>query len=772
MNQENELYLPLLNNLPVGIFRLDVKQKGQLLFVNPVFLEMFGFSTWDLKKISFHKIFRTPQDYQAFDKRLRKFGQVEDEEYPLRGRNGLTLWCSVSCRVVKDSQGKIRWWDGMAEDITFRKRLGGEFAESKELFKMVFDNSASAITVTDQDEKIIAWNHFTEKFLGMNKKDLFNMSVKDLYPKKEWRRLRAFQIRKRGMLSDIETKVYKKDRSLLDVSMSVSVLKDREGKIIGSIGILNDITRIKTAERRIKESENKIRTILDHTAAAITLLDKEERIISWNSFTEQLLGMKKRDLYLKHVRDLYPKEEWQKIRAENIRHKGSRHHLETKVICKDGKIIDVDLSINVLKDTANKIIGSVGIMQDIMEQKSFKEMLLLAKISAEDANHSKSIFLANMSHEVRTPMNTIIGMLDLTLDTTMTEEQKENIQVAKDAADNLLNLINDILDLSRVEAGKLSIEVIEFNLHNVVKNVCKGMAVLAMKKNLDLIFKVKPDVPELLEGDPIRLRQVLINLINNAIKFTPKGKIEVQVQLEKRIDQECVVLFSVEDEGIGIPADKLDRIFEVFSQVDKSTSRRFGGTGLGLAISKRLVELMGGRIWVKSQESRGSTFYFTCTFKISPNKTTAKGTPLVDDARQEVSLTSPSLPLKILLAEDNVINQKMTVKILEKKGWQVEAVENGKEVLDRMNKNSFDLILMDTHMPHLDGLETTRIIREEEQKTGKHIPIVALTARVMEEDRRRCIAVGMDDYVAKPIDRIKLYSTIESFFTTKGQKNE
>ena len=248
---------------------------------------------------------------------------------------------------------------------------------------------------------------------------------------------------------------------------------------------------------------------------------------------------------------MYPPEEWKTIRSLNIRQSGFKHHLETKAIRKDGTIIDVDLSVNILKDEQGKILGSVGMLQDITERKRSDEMILQAKLAAEEANNAKSVFLAKMSHEVRTPMNAIIGMIDLTLDTPLNEEQKDNLKVAKDAADNLLSLINDILDLSRAQAGKVVIEEIEINVPDIVKNVCKGLMIMARNKGVDVVWSIDPEIPRLLMGDPVRLRQVIVNLVNNAIKFTHKGKVQVNVKKKSLTDKDCQVIFEVIDSGIG-----------------------------------------------------------------------------------------------------------------------------------------------------------------------------------------------------------------------------
>ncbi len=749
-----------LNQLPVGFFRAHVGRNSKLTFVNENILKLLGYSKTEMMKVKASSFFVEKKSYNLLIKNVAADGYVHDMEVCFKKKNKKTIWCLLSAQYVQGVGRKEAYMDVTVRDFSQRKQIEKDLIESKEMFQTVFNNSATAITVTDKNEKIVAWNPFAERMLGMEREALFNKPIKDLYPPKEWRRLRSFRIRRKGMLSDIETQIIKPDGKIIDVNISVTVLKNLEGKVVGSIGIMRDITNQKIADKKVRESENKIRVILDNSAAAITLTDDQERIVSWNKYTEHMLGMKKNDLYLKDVSSLYPEDEWKKIRSEKIRKIGSKHHLETKVVKRDGHIIDIDLSINVLRDDKGKLIGSVGIMQDITEQKRFQEMLIQAKLSAEEANSAKTLFLANMSHEVRTPMNTILGMVDLTLDTELSDEQKENLSVVKDAADNLLGLLNDILDLSRVEAGKISLEKIEFHLHNVARSVCKGLSVISRAKKLEIVLNFADDVPEMILGDPVRLRQVLVNLINNAIKFTHKGNITLDISLASKKGEDVLISFAVKDQGIGIPLDRQDKIFEVFTQADDSTTRRFGGTGLGLAISKRLVEMMGGDIGVESKEGKGSTFKFTAAYKaLSEERVSALGI-----ASQEVEKEKSDAPevkdLKILLAEDNIVNQKIAARMLEKQGWTVTCADNGKEVLDLIIANEFDVVLMDAHMPILDGLEATQIIRKNETNTGKHIPIIALTARAMQEDRKKCLDSGMDGYVSKPIDRKKLFDEI------------
>jgi PAS domain S-box-containing protein len=738
--------------------------RADFIYLNARLRNLLGLNISKTTKLQFSSVFVDGRQFKRFMDLINSEGCVRDMEAEIKGRGNKRFWASISAAVIKDRTGKLQYIDGSFEDISVRKSIEKESLQSKELFKTVFNNTAAAITVADKDEKIVAWNPFTEKLLGMGQQELFNKPVEAMYPKKEWRKMRALRVRQKGILSDIETKMYKGDGALIDVSISLSILKDPAGSIMGSIGIIHDITSQKEAERRIRESESKIRIILDNSAAGITLTDEEDRIVSWNKYMEDLLGMKRKDLYLKHVSMLYPKNEWDRIRRSNIKQMGSLHHFETKARRKSGELIDVDLSINVLSDAQNNIIGSVGIIQDITKQKRIQEMLIQAKLAAEEANSAKSLFLANMSHEVRTPMNTIMGMIDLTLDTGLDGEPRENLFVAKEAAVNLLSLLNDILDLSRVEAGKINLEKIEFHLHNVIKSVIKGMSVLASEKDLKLELEIDKKAPELICGDPVRLRQVLVNLINNAIKFTHKGKITTKVEVASINKKDIMLLFSVADEGIGIAADKHEKIFEVFSQADDSTTRRFGGTGLGLAISKKLVDMMGGRIWVESEELKGSTFFFTANFGIVEDGQTISG-PVYGQEQSDLSQDFKEgqiQGIKVLLAEDNIVNQRIARRLLEKQGCVVTGVASGREVLENLEKSSFDLILMDASMPDLDGLEATRIIRANEAKTGAHIPIIALTARAMQEDRQKCLDVGMDAYVIKPIDRRNLYETISN----------
>ncbi len=543
-------------------------------------------------------------------------------------------------------------------------------------------------------------------------------------------------------------------------------VRDSDGGIIALLGIYTDITEMKHAEEALLESERRYRSLVEHSPIAI-VIHREGKLVFANPAAARLVGASSPDEIIgrSFLDFVHPDHHEQVVsRSKQVSVAGKPvDPMEQKHLRLDGSEYDAEvMGIPIIFEGQP---AGQAIIQDITERKNVERELCRAKEEAETANRAKGEFLANMSHEIRTPMNGIIGMTELALQTSLDTEQSEYLQGVRMSAESLLTIINDILDLSKIEAGKMQLDRIDFNLEDLLDEVLRTVSVRAREGDISLCRQVDEGIPGTLVGDPTRLMQILINLSGNAVKFTPQGRVEVSVDIESQTAEAMMLHFTVSDTGIGISPDKQPGIFQAFTQADNSTTRRFGGTGLGLSICHKLVELMGGRIWLESEQDRGSTFHFTARVELSRS---SAGTAEGDRSRRRRARVAP---LRLLLVEDNEINQKLAVRILEREGHELTVTTNGREALDALERSDYDLVLMDIQMPEMDGIEATRAIRSREEGTDRHLPIVAMTAHAMKGDKQRCLDAGMDGYISKPIHReVLCHEILTVLMTLRGSE--
>jgi PAS domain S-box-containing protein len=560
------------------------------------------------------------------------------------------------------------------------------------------------------------------------------------------------------------------DGGRIYVQVIKTPMVDAKGLPAGVQILFWDVTAREKAEIDLRESEMRKRAIFEAAMDCIIFTDEAGKIVEFNHASELAFGYLRQEVIGKDVIDVFVPAELRDRQRTNLeRYMGAGElgsmlgrRLETSMIRKNGEQFVAEMTMQPIPLTQGEA-GFAVFVRDITVVKQAEEQLVHAKEVAESANRAKGAFLANMSHEIRTPMNAIIGMTELVLESPLDEEQRDYLQTVLESSNSLLALLNDVLDFSKIESGRVDLEEIEFDLRHCIEESIRSFLYRAKQKALGLSYEISPDTPAWFVGDPLRLRQVLVNLVSNAIKFTDAGGISVRVQTVSTIENTAILRFEVADTGIGIPANKRRKIFEEFEQADSSTKRRFGGTGLGLAICSRLVHLMQGEIGVDSEERRGSTFFFTVSLGLPANRPRASemitAAPVVLAAGNDEVAEAGVLPgLRILLAEDSPANQKLAVGLLKKRGHQVVVANNGKDAYDAFLAQPFDLILMDVQMPEMDGFEATVAIRASERDS--HVPIVAMTAHAMKGDQERCLKAGMDAYIAKPIRAQALFEVV------------
>jgi PAS domain S-box-containing protein len=547
-------------------------------------------------------------------------------------------------------------------------------------------------------------------------------------------------------------------------------LRDPQGQIVGVIGVATDVTERMRAEEALRRSEQSWRTLIEATPIGISMVDAQYRFAAVNDALCSMSGYARDELLGRGVSQVFPPEQSTALQAEHHRRfvQNVREPLEYTLLTKGGErrtVLTSGVTVSGPEGQPRRLSFAIDITARRQAEEALRRAnadLAQANADLERASAAKSAFLATMSHEIRTPLNGVIGLSSLLRLTPLNPTQREYVEALQVSGETLLSLINDILDLSKIEADGLALEVGPLDVRQVVEEVVTVFAAQARAKGLALGAQVDAAVPSALEGDAGRLRQVLLNLVGNAVKFTDHGAVQVAVALLEKSADGTLLRIGVRDTGIGIAAAVQAQLFAPFMQADGSTTRRYGGTGLGLAIAKRLVQAMGGQIGVQSAPGEGSTFWLTLRLVL---RETAS-----DHGRPAASRMGPPVPGRargrVLVAEDNPINRLVVVRLLESLGYAVEAVEDGRQAVEAAGRERYDLVLMDLHMPELDGFAATAAIRRREAAgKGRHLPIVALTADALAGDVEKSLAEGMDDYLSKPLSPERLAAMLERWVT-------
>jgi len=628
----------------------------------------------------------------------------------------------------------------------------------KDFAHQVMATVGQGIVVSSEGWRFEYANPAFARMVGRMPKELIGRSMDEfIHPQDLPILIKARSRRQEGETSSYEARLIRSDRCVFPVQVT-GTPRWQDGKVLGSILAVTDLTERKRFEDELKKSEAKNRALLDAIPDAIFLLDEEGNFLDYRASNSSILYAPPEAFMGKNIHSIMP-QDLVELTMNNLglaRQSGKMQVFEYQLPT-NGEIKHFEARINLCEGG-----DFLALVRDVTERKRSDEMLWKAKEEAEAAAKAKSEFLANMSHEIRTPLNAVIGLTGLLLDTDLTPEQRNYLEIVRDSGDSLLSVINNILDFSKIDGGMMELEHSPFDLRRCIESTMDLMVTRAAEKGLVLKVVLDDQLPTMLVGDASRLRQVLANLLSNAVKFTDKGFVEVSVR-GNAIQEGFELRFDVFDTGIGVPQDKLDRLFMPFSQIDSSITRKYGGTGLGLAISKRLVEMMGGRIWARSDPGVGSTFSFTVKVKL----------PCMQPVQHKVKDLKPEIkppieghfqqarPLSILLAEDNAVNQMVLLQMLRKIGYQADLASNGFDVLAALDRQAYDVILMDIQMPDMDGFEATRRILARFPKM-KRPRIIALTAHALKGDRERCMEAGMDSYLSKPVKIEDLQSALRS----------
>ena len=680
-------------------------------------------------------------------------------EFRLLLPDGSVKHVHVAATAARDDNGR-REYIGAVMDVTRTKRAEEDLQASRRRYALTLSSIGDGVIATDEETHVAFMNPVAETLTGWTQAnalgrpldEVFRVSAEDGYPT---------LIGRDGRRKPID----ERRSPIID-----------DGNTSGVVLVFRDVTHRRRAEEAeaLQLANDRLEQALRGSNVGIWDFDmrggtQEDATVYWANLWASL-GYESEPPH--HATASTPDQVRVPLedRERVLGAVGAHLRGETREIDVESRLIHKDGSLRwrltrgvAMRDAQGRAIRLLGTSVDITDRKQLEEELRGAKEEAEAANRAKDAFLANVSHEIRTPMNAILGMTELVLDTPLADEPRQLLRTVKSAADNLLFIIDDLLEFSKIEAGKLDLNALEFSLRAELDDTLRALAVHARDKGLKLTGTVAPDVPDDLVGDAVRLRQVLINLVENAVKFTAHGEVSVHVEVSESLDaeREIELRFAVRDTGIGIPRDKQVVIFQAFAQQDTSTTRQYGGTGLGLTIAARLAALMAGGIQVTSEVGRGSTFTLTARFL----RKTASGTGAFGEPAAQANVSAEALPqarrLSILVAEDNEFNAQLMRQLLQRRGHQVTVASNGIDALSLATRGSYEIMLLDLHMPQMDGFGVIEKLRARERSTGGHLPVVALTARSRTEDRDRCLAGGMDEFLGKPVHAGALWAAVD-----------
>lgn len=772
LKESEERYHAVIEQSSESIFLFDASTR-RILEANIAFQELLGYSSEELLGLTIYDIDlydRKDIDVNIQNTLTRRCHTVGERLYGRKG--GSVIEVEVSAAAVVYAGKEVICV--VARDITERKKAEKALCKSEQEKAAILSGLKNvALQYLDTDMRIIWVNNAVLKSIGLFGDDdvrgqhCFNLLHGINEPCQGCTAIIALRtgLSQEGELVTPDGKIW--------ISRS-SPLKDENGSVIGVVHAAVNITERRRAEKELQLERNKLKDILDAMEDGICTINQRHEVEYINPSTERALGPvngRKCYEYFSKSTDVCP---------------GCQLHdvLNGKIVRREWRSPTSDRIFDMFDAPIRNADGSVSklsIVRDVTERKKSEDALQKAKEAAEAAAHAKSEFLANMSHEIRTPLNAIIGMTGLLLDTSLNPEQIECVETVRSGGDVLMAVINDILDFSKIEEGKRRLERQPFDLRACIEGSIDLVAGIAAKKGLNLSYFMDDLVPASLIGDVTSLRQVLVNLLSNAVKFTDKGGVRVFVSSQQKLDNCLELHFEVRDTGIGIPQESTSSLFQSFRQVDMTISRKYGGTGLGLAISKRLVELMDGRIWVESEMGKGSIFHFTILVDPVPTPVQTESSDAQGQALGQTLDKAPGqaptqadtsneqlVSLRLLLAEDNMVNQKVALRMLGKLGIRADVAANGLEVLEALERQPYDVVLMDVQMPEMDGLEATKAVRERWQEGAPHI--IAVTAHALEGDRERCLAAGMDDYIGKPVKMDDLIGALCRYLPIKEKR--